>query len=65
MSRNLIHTCFLIRFDPPLDVPMVPAAPLGFHNREVLGDVLGYEAAVIDDLERRRVVSDGPARRAG
>ncbi|MCU1504558.1 MAG: Caib/baif family protein [Ilumatobacteraceae bacterium] len=53
-----------IRFDPPFDHEMLPAAPLGGDNRSVLRDVLGYTDATIDALERDGVIATRPDVRA-
>lgn len=49
-----------IRFDPPLDEPIERAALLGEHDREILRDLLGYDEAAIDDLEKRSVIATRP-----
>ena len=46
---------------PPLlssspEIPTRPAPRLGQHTREILGDLLGYEAAEIDRLEKAKVI---------
>ena len=49
-----------IRFDPPLEYEVRPAALLGQHNRPILRDLLGYDEATIDKLESRGVIATEP-----
>ncbi len=49
-----------IRFDPPLEYEVRPAARLGQHNRPILRDLLGYDEATIDKLESRGVIATEP-----
>jgi crotonobetainyl-CoA:carnitine CoA-transferase CaiB-like acyl-CoA transferase len=49
-----------IRFDPPLEYEIRPAALLGQHNRTILRDLLGYDDATIDKLESTGVIATEP-----
>ena len=49
-----------LRFDPPFKHELLPSAPLGRDNREILRDLLHYEESAIDDLERRGVLTTRP-----